>query len=454
MKIAKLQSLLYFITLFISLLLLTLTYLFEDSLSNSIVAFSYLLLGVINIVCLYKETKYLLSSLSIYSMIWLILIPITSFEMPIISQMTIFQWQIVSLANVFFCLGGLLGSIQFTSSSRTEKNSIEDFQLNRIQYITLVATLFFCVILYLIQAFIAGGFPAMMMDADLARRNFYLPNAASISNLGMMPIYLIFRDKIRRRSKLFVFLAVIYFIELYLMAVRFGVMMVIIMILSLFSSKKINLKYLKYLCILSVSFILLFSLIANIRGGNINNIAYFAGIGAYSGSTSTLRNTEILRYIGYSQRLMENYFTMFQPGANDLGYTLSPILGLFNLPFEKVQHLTIWGYTATNIISYLFLDFGRLWPFVYGLWSFMVNGFYYSSINTNSIVKLYLWTIGFIGIILSFYAYIHSYIVWVTLFLLYAILIELLGKISISKISKEHKNEHLYNQSTYTELRR
>ena len=207
MKIAKLQSLLYFITLFISLLLLTLTYLFEDSLSNSIVAFSYLLLGVINIVCLYKETKYLLSSLSIYSMIWLILIPITSFEMPIISQMTIFQWQIVSLANVFFCLGGLLGSIQFISSSRTEKNSIEDFQLNRIQYITLVATLFFCVILYLIQAFIAGGFPAMMMDADLARRNFYLPNAASISNLGMMPIYLIFRDKIRRRSKLFVFLA-------------------------------------------------------------------------------------------------------------------------------------------------------------------------------------------------------------------------------------------------------
>ena len=139
---------------------------------------------------------------------------------------------------------------------------------------------------------------------------------------------------------------VIYFIELYLMAVRFGVMMVIIMILSLFSSKKINLKYLKYLCILSVSFILLFSLIANIRGGNINNIAYFAGIGAYSGSTSTLRNTEILRYIGYSQRLMENYFTMFQPGANDLGYTLSPILGLFNLPFEKVQHLTIWGYTC------------------------------------------------------------------------------------------------------------
>ncbi|MGM0340144.1 hypothetical protein IGK47_003252 [Enterococcus sp. AZ007] len=420
-------------------------FLSDEGIMNSIIACIYIMLGLINIISIYKRTGMLFNPLSIFSMVWLILIPITSFQMPILPQMTIFQWEIISIANIFFCLGGLLISIRFMGRSDKGPNNGKIFELSRIQFIFLLSTLIICVAIYLIQAVIAGGFPAMADNPDMARRTFYLPNMASLSNLGMMPIYIIFKDRKNRKNKLYLMFAAIYFIELYMMAVRFGVMMLVIMIASLFSSKSINVKQLKYILLVTVIFFFIFVVIANVRGGNINNISYFTGIGAYSGSDFLLRNTEILRYIGYSQRLMENYFTILKPGSNQWGYTLSPILEMLDQPFEKVQHLTIWGYTATNIISYLFLDFGKMWPLVYGCWSGILHIIYYTSIKSNSIIRSYLWTICFIGLVLSFYAYVHSYIVWLTLFLLYALFVNFLGKISISRERKGNKNEYLYN---------
>ena len=70
----------YFMMLLVSILLWLEVYLFQTSF---LVPYALMIIGIINIVSIYKNYKLLLTPVGLFSLIWLVIIPFCSFEYPL-----------------------------------------------------------------------------------------------------------------------------------------------------------------------------------------------------------------------------------------------------------------------------------------------------------------------------------------------------------------------------------
>lgn len=89
---------------------------------------------------------------------------------------------------------------------------------------------------------------------------------------------------------------------------------------------------------------------------------------------------------------MQKFIETFPAGYMKGNYTLSPILDLFQVPLIHKPGFSIYGYTATNIISYQYLDFGDLWLIAATIWSFIINlAFSIFVCSESNLFVSYVW---------------------------------------------------------------
>lgn len=149
------------------------------------------------------------------------------------------------------------------------------------------------------------------------------------------------------------------------------------------------------------------------RGGASHKELFFISTGRYYGSADSLVATEFARYIGMSQRVMEQYFALDSPGASAMGFTFFPILRLVGLSPSVGMDLTINGYTAKNILAYLYLDAGYYGIAMLTILSILVHIVYYQYLDKPyKLVRKYCWSVATIALVMSFYCYVNAYSYW------------------------------------------
>lgn len=396
----------------IIILLFTILF-FWLGISKIIIAIILVLLGVYNIFFLSKKTKVLISPITIFSLIWLILIPLTSGSAPLMTKMSDMQWKYCLLGCLLFFIGSLFASLVNKKISKKSINN-NNYKMTKLLYRICIIILLIGIGLYFLQAFINGGFPISSIDPNDARRHFYtLPGSAFISNLGFLSIYLIFCDNEYRKKKIFWLLALIYIGIQILMTVRFLLFLIVIVLLSTKSNDLLSKKGKKRIVFVILLVIVSFMIVSFYRGGVDDKQTYFINTGIYKGTSSELFKTELVRYFGMSQRTMESYITTYKTDTINLKHTLYPLLDSIKMTPELNYHYGIYGYTATNIITYFYFDAGMLWWLLMTIWSFIMNFWYFSfKRNPNNIISKYFWAISSISIVMSFYCYINAYPYW------------------------------------------
>ena len=375
-----------------------------------------ILLGIFNIYYLSKATGIMISPITIFSLIWLIIIPLTSGSAPLMPEMSNMQWKYCLFGSILFFIGALFAGI--TNKKISDKcitnSSHSTYKMTKLLYNICILVLFISVILYFIQAYINGGFPISSANPSNARSNFYtIPGSAFVLNLGFLAIYLIFCDNEYRKKKLFWILSLVYIGLQILMTVRFLLFIIISVLLSTKSDKKLTTKNKKRILFVILIAIAGFLLVSFYRGGIDDKQTYFVETGIYSGTSDELFKTEILRYFGMSQRTMESYILTYKSDIKYLKYTLYPILDSIGMTPNLNYNYGIYGYTATNIITYFYFDAGKLWWILMIIWSFIMNYWYYSfKRRPDSIIGKYFWAISSMSVVLSFYCYINAYTYW------------------------------------------
>lgn len=432
----KLNQILYFFISIESILLIIILLLIkENSLFQNGIAIILIFTGITVFILNLKEYSNILRPQSIFAIIWLIALPATSFSYPIMDRMTNLQWEYSLLFILCFSLGGFIASFLGNGKSElTKRNSLSrpKINLNQLQFLFCLLIIMLASSMIFLSFLRRGEFPALSENAGLAKYDFFLPGTATIIVLGILGIFVIFLDPNKRNSKIFIVSTFVYVVLQLLTAVRFGLFLLVLLLLSNYSKGKLEKTTLKKIFIFTFFLILFFVVVANIRGGNIDEYLFYAGNGSYSGTEKGLRNTEIIRYFGYSQRVMQKFIETFPAGYMKGNYTLSPILDLFQVPLIHKPGFSIYGYTATNIISYQYLDFGDLWLIAATIWSFIINlAFSIFVCSESNLFVSYVWGASFICLALSFYTYIQSYTFLFIIFPLLIIVINLLGKISI-----------------------
>lgn len=384
--------------------------------TSSILQVVLICCGVYNIVYTYKRTHIFLSPVTILGLIWLILIPLTAGSAPLMEAMTLFQWNYY-LAGALCIYTGMLISLAIYQRKCKILFNIQgtySWKMTYFLYKCCISVLAVGVVLYIVQAKISGGFPIFSADPDASRRNFFvIPGAALASNLGFLSIYLIFNDSKYRKRKLFWVLTAVYLSIQILMTVRFLLFLIIIAMISTLSNTAISKQQMRRIIFGCLVAVLGFIIVSLFRGGIEDKQKFFIKTGVYSGTARELVNTEIVRYIGMSQRTMESYMKHYDAGCAMLGHTLFPLFDTVGIKTYIPTHYGVYGYTACNIITYFYFDAGHLWWLLMIVWSFILNNWYYSfRQQPYNIVNKYLWGISAIGMTMSFYCYINAYPYW------------------------------------------
>lgn len=377
----------------------------------------FFLSGFLSLVLLLlaiKKEKIWITPVNIFLLVWMVLIPLTSGPCPLMDQMTLLQINTCLISNVFFCLGGFFGTRLSFVSPRQRRNK-QDLNLNisRITYQTCMFLIMLSLVVFIILIRL-NGIPFFASDTNAARRTFYnMPFSSFFHMLGIPAAYIIFSDSKFRKKRLFLLFFFLYSISLLLIGVRFVLALELLMILSSLedSNNRLSVKKVAELLIIGVA---VFYLITSIRGGINDKQKFFINTGIYSGRAEDLVRTEIVRYFGMSQRVMEQYFRNYAPGCTKGLFTFYPILKKVFSP-EKIigNGVNIYGYTATNIIAYLWMDFGYFCFFAWLLWSIVFNMiFLYYKQYSHSLIIRYLWAIIVFSLFMSFYSYVDSIAYW------------------------------------------
>ena len=358
-----------------------------------------------------KSENTLVNPINIFSLIWLVLIPLTSFEAPLMEEMSIKQWLYVLIAIACFGIGGLLSTL-FYSRKRIVSNNA-DWYMNKRTYVFCMFVIIVGVVLYFVQAKIAGGWPIFSSNPDYARRHFFVRGLALASNFPIVAIFFVFCDSFHRKKRLFVIFASIFFVLQILIAVRFLLFLLFIMLIAVYGEKFKVKEQVRKILKITLLCVVGFLIVASVRGGVEDKQRAFVNTDVYAGSAETLVQTEILRYFGMSQRVMEEYTSHYEPALTPMMHTFYPVLNFLGCAPALPKHYGIYGYTATNIVTYLYFDAGYFWWLLMIVWSFFMNSLYYRyKLNSQNIMNKYLWGVAAICLTMSFYCYINSFPYW------------------------------------------
>lgn len=384
--------------------------------------------GLVNIFVTYKNNKLLITPLNIFSCIWLIIIPICSFDYPIMRAMTNLEWKYVLFFNIAFCIGAILsvifarkGKIEFSERKPLKKNVM---LFNNMVLIISIICLIFLYILY-------GGIPIFADDANVSKNLFRSSSILSfLSYFGNISIFIALLNNSRvLKNKKYIFLIIIYMLLLIFSGERFFVTLLILQLLLIYSKDNINRKLKKYIIYALLLIFIIFVFILNFRGNASQKKRYFIDSGIYSGNVSALVNTEVMRYFGMQERVLTNTINLIPAGYTKGTLTFSPILKLIGKNPINIPDVQIYGYTSKSIITKLYCDFGNLWSVAVIILSFIINNLYIYYNKGRNIFYVYNYTIYMMILIFSFYAYIDNFIILFLHFPIYVLIIQFLNSI-------------------------
>ena len=395
------------IIVFVSIFLIALSFIYDNDIYSIFIAFIIFLIGVCSIILSLKYESNIINFYNAYYLIWLVLIPITSLPYPLMDVMSVLNWRYCLLGNVCFSL-----SIIFINFLYKPKQSctFSRFTSNgkigiKIYYFLLILSIFAYIVSYLILGEISLFSGNVKINQPFLGYNV-------ITSLGALSIYILSKQ-ISFKNKFFVLLVVSYFILAVLSGIRWNL---ILLLIALLSSVNVTKKRLYILFMFIILTILLFLIANSFRKGADEVEKFYIDTGIYSGSISLFINTEIFRYFGMCQRNIEEYVNLHLSGQTGGIYTFYSFAKRFK-DIELPNNIWVNGYNALNVIGYLYLDFGNLWPLVLFLRSSLLLIFYKKyKVNKNDIFLSYMRALSFISIILSFYAYMQHYTNWIILF--------------------------------------
>lgn len=411
----------YFGIVFVSALCLMFVMLFE---SHKLVPFVLIGTGVYVIIRVYMKDRLLMTPISIFSLIWLILTPICSFEYPLMREMSNFEWEVVLEFIIAFSIGAIFAGNMKMLKVREKKPLTS--RTKSLNYGVLILA-----VIALIAMFISfGGIPLFQSDANVGKDLFR--NASEISDIlnllsyfGSTAILVFFLDDINIiKNKNFLFLALTYMGLLILSGERFFVTILIILCMFSFCKTTVDKEFLKKILFIVGCVLAIFIFILQFRGNAEQKEKYFINTGIYRGDVKNLVNTEFFRYLGMQERVLTRTFEKVEPGMTKGTLTLAPIIKIFGLKPIPIPDVQIYGYTAKTIITKVYADFGHFWMFAVGIISFIINFMYIGFSRKNSILSQYITILWLMFLLFSFYAYFDNLILFFLHFTVYILFIE------------------------------
>ena len=384
-----------------------------------------IILGIYNVFCIYKKEKLILCPLSVFSIIWFIIISICSYSYPLMRAVNMFEWNKLLLFYVCFTLGGILNF--FVKNPKVKNKRNLNVLAKSFNILVLILSIFSLIMLYVNY----GGIPLFAKDANISKNLFRSAHIWSfISYFGSISIIVSFiNDNNIIKNKKFDFFVMIYFILLVLSAERFYVIITILMLALIFCKEKIDKRLLKYFLVAFFVILSVFVYILGFRGNASQKQMYFINTGIYNGNVDDLVKTEIVRYFGMQERVISLTYDNITPGYTKGTLTLSPILKLFGKKAIEIPDVQIYGYTSKSIITKLYCDFGIVWGIFAIILSFIVNFSYKNFSRNSTISRQYFFALMMVTLIFSFYAYIDNFIIFYLHFPIYLLVIKFLNSI-------------------------
>ncbi len=366
----------------------------------------------------YKNTGVLFSPSNVVCITWGILIPISSFSFPVMDAMSSLSWNRCLIAELIALCTCLLFQKQ------PKHNTLKHFYLTSSEERCLIGILILSIIIILYLFYKIGFSAPSSSSVSSLRTEVFFPGYNILSNFGTIAIPSLLANEKKHYKKAIYLLSIFYLLLLLLSAIRFAFIMCLVLSASYFVFVKK--KHLKALLFIGLIIIFAFLFANSIRRGDNSIDYYFINTGIYTGSVRLFNLTEIFRYLGYSQRLIEKYESISAGGENHGLFTLYPLLKFLFIEPKMVSTPNIYGYNACNIITFLYADFGILWPVgilvFFGACTFAYN----CKIKSNSFLSSYCWSIGLFAMLFSFYSYIFQYVYWVTIYPLIFLVIHLI----------------------------
>lgn len=374
----------------------------------------------------YRKTEKVICPLTIFSIIWLLLMALTSFEFPLMRSMTVEDWQYVLLFSISFLFFGLLSSF----FNYPEKHFVGySSRINDAEYLLSLLLIVLGIGIHLYQVYKYGGFVIFSDNPSEESSTYTIGGLSTLSTLGSLGIFNIFGNKKYMKKPSYILLSLVYLVLLLLVGVRFQIFLTVIMLFSKMAFLRIKGRHLLFLAFAIGALAATFFFVSYYRSGTEHAIKYYISTGKYSGAADDIVSTEIFRYFGYGQRLCAYYFYNYSPGVSSGAYTIYPLAHLFHFPLSTPTRIWENGYVATNMVVYLYCDFGVIWPIIAGLYSLIVNCAYYFYLNnTKSAFREYLWAVCCFSLSMSFYAYLHHYIYIIIYFPIVLFAIKILSR--------------------------
>lgn len=394
--------------------LLALSYMVERV--QPLYAAGCLALGVAVVLDVYRRDRVLVSPVTLLCAVWLMMVPLTSFRAPLMNAMTDFECRICLLAALSLSLGGAAAAGMLNRSGQIHARTARPCTITEAEYAVALILLITSIGAFLVQYRRMGAFPATTPSPSLARSIKTFAAYSILSTLGCLAIFFVGADSIKRRRKSFVLLLAAYLFFQLMTSVRFSLFLIAIMHISGEAGRRVNGAALKRLILTLSAMACAFLFAQAFRGNQAEKQRFFVDTGLFTGTSLSISSTEIVRYFGMSQRTMSAYFQLCPPGEYAGAYTFYPWLKAVKTVLLRAP-VSIYGSTATNAISFLYLDFGWAWPLALGTLSFAANGAYYRYLRSPwSLISRYAWGVACIFLVMSFYAYFQHYVYWLVHF--------------------------------------
>ena len=353
---------------------------------------------------------------SIFALVWMILIPVSSGSAPAMRALNSSEIAAIVLGGAVFTVSSALSEIainhfipfsQLDNDRSATQRNVEKAGFGRV--VLAIACLSIIVNLVLNYLGISGDLISTGKAVNAFKGYSFISSAGAVGALIL--VYAGSRIKVD-----YALIAAYAILEL-LTGQRWYVIVLFIVLFSSLSFVKLSRRH----WILFVGGLLLavaaFYIISGQKSGIENFQKYYIDTGLYNGSAKELAETEIIRYLGMSQRTMgevlKGNYSIHQP----LSYTLTPISFIFESPEHLKLGVSINAYTASNALSYIIADGGSLWWAILCLIAIAVN-------MVQRLVEMYprilalrvAWATCILGLTLSFFAYINAYFYWILAF--------------------------------------
>ena len=364
------------------------------------------------LVVMVRSHAPLANPISIYAAIWLVLVPLTSLEAPLMEPMSSFEWKMCAGFGVTYCLAGLIVARR---KGITAEGSVTTYEISPATENALLGLIGLSIVAMLVN-FALGGV-ALLSEDEMARKTLSTFLGYSfLSSLGSVGVTLLANHYHLRKPKRYVALLVVYLALQALTGTRFVAIITLIMTGVMVASHRLGKKHFRLLMLGGVCVLLVFSFVSAYRSSSEHMEYYYISSGIYRGEASDLTSTELVRYFGMNQRNMTTVLSRDFSSDDLLEYTLSPVTSILTGDPGGLG-TSIYGYTANNIIAYTYHDAGfAMWVILF-IWSVLINAtFILYSRNRASLMCAYWWSTMAMSLTMSFFAYLNAYAYWMFLF--------------------------------------